>query len=300
MREFDPAILKKLYIPPPTSHKGQNGKLLLIGGSHLFHAASLWSLEVASKIVDMVFYASVPENNEIVQKAREQFRNGIVIRREDLESYVKEADCILIGPGMVRDYKLKEHLSSIKIDDIVFINNIKNEGEQSFLLTSYLLRHYPEKKYVIDAGALQMMDPKWLKHIKGLPIVTPHHAEFEQVFGIELATEDPYKLELILSSVAKEYGCVILLKGQFDVACSPTECALIPGGNAGMTKGGTGDVLAGLVASLYCKNDSLLSASCASYINKKAGERLFTDTGYYFNSSDLINVIPKVMKELIL
>jgi len=63
--------LKKLYIPPPDSHKGQNGKLMIIGGSHLFHAASLWALEVASRIVDMVFYSSVPENNQIVKKTKE-------------------------------------------------------------------------------------------------------------------------------------------------------------------------------------------------------------------------------------
>jgi NAD(P)H-hydrate repair Nnr-like enzyme with NAD(P)H-hydrate dehydratase domain len=51
--------LNQLILPQKDSHKGQNGKLLLIGGSELFHAASKWSLDVASKIVDMVFYSSV-------------------------------------------------------------------------------------------------------------------------------------------------------------------------------------------------------------------------------------------------
>src|SRR5258708_32454969 len=102
MNEFNQSDLKKIYIPASGSHKGQNGKLLVIGGSHLFHAASLWSLEIASKIVDMVFYASVPENEKIVQNAKEQFRNGIVIPREKIEAYIEEADAVLIGPGMVR------------------------------------------------------------------------------------------------------------------------------------------------------------------------------------------------------
>ena len=79
MRKFNTEILKKLYTPPSDSHKGQNGKLLLIGGSKIFHAASLWSLKVASRIVDMVFYSSVPENNQIVQKAKQEFRDGIVV-----------------------------------------------------------------------------------------------------------------------------------------------------------------------------------------------------------------------------
>lgn len=65
-----------------------------------------------------------------------------------------------------------------------------------------------------------------------------------------------------------------------------------------MTKGGTGDVLAGLVAALYCKNEAFLTASASSFINKKAGEKLFEKVGLYFNSSDLTDEIPKVMKNL--
>ena len=102
---FNEARIQDVYVPGPASHKGQNGKLLLVGGSHLFHAASLWALTIASRIVDMVFYASVPENNDIVQQAKAEFRNGIVVRRENLDDYAVEADCMLIGPGMVRGEK---------------------------------------------------------------------------------------------------------------------------------------------------------------------------------------------------
>ncbi len=66
-----------------------------------------------------------------------------------------------------------------------------------------------------------------------------------------------------------------------------------------MTKGGTGDVLAGLVAALACNNDLWLAATAGSFINKKAGESLFKKVGYYFNASDLAEEIPKVMNQLI-
>jgi len=66
-----------------------------------------------------------------------------------------------------------------------------------------------------------------------------------------------------------------------------------------MTKGGTGDVLAGLVAALACNNDVLLAAKAGSYFNKKAGEALFKKVGYYFNASDLASEIPVVMKQLL-
>lgn len=249
--------LKNLYIPPRGSHKGQNGKLLIVGGSHLFHAASLWALTVASRIVDLVHYSSIPENNEIVQKAKEEFRNGIVVRRKDVESYIKEDDCILIGPGMER----------------------VRETEQ---LTNALLKKYPSKQWVIDAGALQMLD---LSAIPKNAILTPHHGEFRGL----TKKEDPQEF-------AKQHDCIVLLKGEQDIAASPSQLRVIEGGNAGMTKGGTGDVLAGLVAALACKNDPFLATIAGSFINKKAGDELYEKVGPYFNATDLANQIQLTMK----
>lgn len=291
LKQFNPEDLNKLYIPTGTSHKGQNGKLLLIGGSHLFHAASLWPLEVASRIVDMVFYASIPENNEIVQKAKEQWRNGIVVQREQLENYIEESDAILLGPGMVRAEDALAH-SKYQITNIKDIEEIADEGLQTYFLTKYLLEKYPHKKWVIDAGALQMLELAWLKPLKGNVVLTPHIGEFERVFHL-----DP--LSSNVADMAAEHNCVIVLKRHTDTVASPKECVLVEGGNAGMTKGGTGDVLAGLIAALACKNDLFLAAKCGSYINKKAGEALFKKQGMYFNASDLAKEIPVVMNELL-
>ncbi len=289
MEKFNILDLKKLYVSSKDSHKGQNGKLLLIGGSRLFHAASLWSLQVASRIVDMVFYASVPENNAIVQSTKEEFRNGIVIPRSKIDSYIEEADCILIGPGLPR----KEG---------------QEEGEEDTKeLTENLLKKYPNKKWVIDGGSLQVID---LSFIPSNAILTPHFKELEKLFSdvIPNSFRDPVHegSEMlkqvqhdIVGKMAKKYSCVILLKGETDVVCSQEYCVRVSGGNAGMTKGGTGDVLSGLVAALNCKNDPFLAAAAGSFINKKAGESLYQKVGLYFNASDLADEIPKVMKELI-
>jgi len=251
--------LKKLYRPAANSHKGQNGKLLIIGGSELFHAASKWSLDIASKIVDMVFYSSVPSNNRLVQEAKQSFWGGIVIKRSHLNNYIVEADAILIGPGMDRSFYTK-------------------------FLVNRLLRRYPEKKWVIDAGALQMVNPKLLNVMH---IITPHHQEMAL-----LKNKDPR-----FDEENYQANCYCLLKGQKDKVFAPhnKEIIEVTGGNAGMTKGGTGDVLAGLLAAFYCKNDALTSALVASHINKKAGENLYQQQGQYFNSSDLVDTIPMVL-----
>ena len=272
MEEFNITDLKKLYVPLRDSHKGQNGKLMVIGGSILFHAASLWSLKIASRIVDMVFYSSVDSNNIIVQKEKEEFMDGIIVPRDKIEHYIDEADVVLIGPGLPRE------------------NGIEKGDDDTKVLTENLLQKYKNKKWVVDGGSLQVIKPEILPSSS---IITPHHQEFKTLFGLEPTFENAKKM-------AKKYDITILLKGEEDLVANKEKSVIIKGGNQGMTKGGTGDVLAGLTASLYCKNDAFLSASSASYVNKKSGESLYETMGLYYNSSDLTNEIPKIMKELIL
>ncbi len=250
---------QNIYLPDSNSHKGQNGKLLIIGGSQLFHAASKWSLDVASKIVDMVFYSSVPSNNKLIQEAKQNFWGGIVIERSQLKNYIEEADAVLIGPGMDRSFYTKS-------------------------LVNKLLKKYPHKKWVIDAGALQMLEPKLLREQH---IITPHHQEIAL-----LQEKNP-----LFAEENYQAPCFCLLKGPSDKIFSPRnpEPLKISGGNAGLTKGGTGDVLAGLLAALYCKNEALDSCLLASYLNKKAGEELYQKQGVYYNSSDLVEIIPEVL-----
>lgn len=282
MHEVTEADIKgKLYIPPPDSHKGQNGKLLLIGGSKLFHAASLWALNISSRIVDMVYYASVPDNNEIVLAAKKEFHDGIVIRRDQIDDYIQEADCVLIGPGLPRE------------------EGVEDGDDDTKALTERLLTTYRTKRWVIDGGSLQVVDPAV---IPPRSILTPHHIEFDRLFESRIMNYELRKkneMHILVQEMANKYSCVIVYKGQQDIVCSPNECRVVTGGNSGMTKGGTGDVLAGLIAALCCKNDQFLSAIAGSYINKKAGERLFERVGYTFNASDLVNEIPLVMKELL-
>jgi NAD(P)H-hydrate epimerase len=91
------------------------------------------------------------------------------------------------------------------------------------------------------------------------------------------------------------------VKGQTDIVCNGEgERRIIKGGNAGMTKGGTGDVLAGLIAALACKNDPFLSTIAGSFINKKAGDELYKKVGPFFNATDLADQIPLTMKQLLL
>lgn len=288
--------LEKVCLPDPYSHKGQNGKLLLIGGSILFHAASKWSLDVASKFVDMVIYSSVSSNNDLIQEAKKDFWNGIVVKREDIESYIEEADVILIGPGMER---AEPYLLQLKPEELERKLSQKLSAddwdEDTELVTNYLLHKYPKKKWVIDAGALQMVVPDLLTNTT---IITPHKGELERLQGmIEHRAKSLGESETNSFETLIKQGVTIVLKGPIDYVYVGNEVVEVKGGNPGMTKGGTGDVLAGLIAALYATNEKDVSAVVGSYINKKAGERLAETVGPFFNASDLVEMVPKVLWE---
>ena len=108
------------------------------------------------------------------------------------------------------------------------------------------------------------------------------------------------KLEMAFKNAGLDINdlkSTVLLKGEVDkitfVDGGSKQTIEIEGGNAGMTKGGSGDSLAGLVAALYCTHDKVTSAVVGSYVNKKAGDELYKTVGPFFNTSDLVEAVPK-------
>ena len=272
-------LLIQLYIPSNNSHKGQNGRVLIIGGSSLFHSASIWAAEIASHFVDIVHYSSTIENNEIFLSLKKKFHNGIVVAKNDLEFYINEDDAILIGPGMSREQN--------------------DEGKYTYSLTKSIIEKFSNKRFVFDAGSLQMMKPDWLLNLKQSPILTPHQIEFERLFKIEIINQSFEEKIKSVEKVAKQYRCIILLKAIDDIISDGVNTYVIKGGNAGLTKGGTGDILAGLTVAFYAKNNPLLSAILASYFIKRSGDQLFKTVATWYNNDDIIKIIPKTIKELV-
>jgi NAD(P)H-hydrate epimerase len=273
MHIFNESDLKKLYKPPLNSSKGQNGQVTIIGGSSLFHGAPLLSLTVASRMVDMVFFASPePSLGEIANKIKSKLFSFIWIPWEETEEYIKKSDAVLIGPGFMRYRGEREQVKGKRLDA---------EGERTKQITKGLLKKFPDKKWVIDAGSLQILNPDW---IPDMAILTPNTREYKMIFD-EMKPEE----------AAKKYNCVIVLKGQTTFVYSPEDCVEIKGGNPGLTKGGSGDVEAGLTAAILAKNEPFLAATASSYIIKKVADVLYKKVGTFYNSDDLAAKVPGIL-----
>ncbi len=280
MKDFDPKLLKKLYRPGKNSNGEDNGQIVIIGGSKLFHGAPILSLKAASRIVDMVFFASPEKSIEkVAARIKSELFSFVWVPWEEVEIYLKKSDAVLIGPGFMR-YSTENNNHHVKSGDCDEACILTRD------ITKSLLSKFPNKRWVIDAGSLQSMDPDW---IPSNSILTPNRKEFEMLFKENLDSD--YKV--LITKYSKKHNCTIVLKGPETIVASSEKTVVVRGGNAGLTKGGTGDVQAGLTAALYAKNDAFLSAAAASYLVKKSAESLFKKVGFQYNADDLAGRIPK-------
>src|SRR4030042_1257521 len=103
LKTFDKSDLKKLYKPRWDSGGEDNGQVTVIGGSSLFHGAPLYALKIASRIVDMVFFAS-PEKSvgEVANKLKSKLMSFIWVPWNEAEDFIPKSDAVLIGPGFMR------------------------------------------------------------------------------------------------------------------------------------------------------------------------------------------------------
>ncbi len=270
----------KKFIPArmANSRKGDNGTVLVVGGSYIYHGAPVLSSIAALRCGTDLVYTAVPKIN--VQATRAISPNLIVIPLVDqkltrgsvrklLGVIPKNLDSATIGMGLaVADKEALKILIKSLIDSDVRVS--------------------------LDASAL-------VKEILPLlpnknAVVTPHVGEFTRLFGESPPIEMKKRISLV-EKHAKKNSITILLKGPTDIISDGKTTYLNPKKIPSMTVGGTGDVLSGLVAGILSKNrNSLQSASAAAYINSLAGKLVQKKYGLHITSTDLLDAIPLVMK----
>jgi ADP-dependent NAD(P)H-hydrate dehydratase len=270
----------KKFIPPrkAKSRKGQNGIVLVVGGSYIYHGAPILSSIAALKCGTDLVYTAIPKIN--VSATRSVSPNLIVIPLVD-QKLTRGAVNKLLGA-------LPRNLDSATIGMGLAI---QDKNALLLLIKSLLDR---DVRLSLDASALI---PEVLPLLPNKNVVvTPHAGEFKRLFGIAPPDSKKERISLV-EKFAKENGITVLLKGATDIISDGKTTYLNEKKTPAMTVGGTGDVLSGLVAGMLSKNrNPLESAVAATYINGLAGKAVQKKLGLHMTSMDLLTELPFVMK----
>lgn len=263
------------------SHKGQNGKVLVVGGSDMYHGAPILCGSGAyNSGADLVFLY-VPEGNFDVTRASSpdfivRKYKGDYLTTESVKQilkFTKECDVLVIGPGLgareeTRD-AVVQILKKIKIPTVIDADAIKAVAE------------HPDILKKIDA------------------VVTPHTREFKTLAKRSLPKNQKNRIKVV-SGEAKRLSSVILLKSPTDIIASPESVKVSTAGNPGMTVGGTGDVLSGIVASFISQGVGMFeSACCAAFVNGSAGDELSRWKGHAYTVTDIVGEISNTIKRIL-
>ena len=261
-----------------TSRKGDNGIVLVVGGSYIYHGAPVLSSLAALRCGTDLVYTCVPKIN--VTPTRAISPNLIVIPLVD-QKLTLGAVKKLVGA-------LPRNLHSATIGMGLAI---QEKNSLLHLVKSLLDR---DVRLSLDASALIPEVLPILAH-KNV-VVTPHAGEFKRLFGDVPSDSNLERIKLVEENALK-HGITILLKGSTDIISDGKITYLCEKNTPAMTVGGTGDVLSGLVAGLLSTNrNPLESAAAASYICGLAGKEVQEKLGLHITSMDLIDSIPSVMK----
>ncbi len=285
IKEIRSGDVKKIFPKRDAmSHKGMNGKVMIAGGSPEYYGAPVLSaLGALYGGADLV-YLFVPECNFDVCRS---LYPDLIVRSfpgdyldmkavSPICDFAKNCDSVLIGPGLgEREATMEAMLKIVKELEI---------------------------PTVLDAGAIQVF-----QKIKDVPrqqiVLTPHHNEFETLTGKDIKINGSLSHKVVLlRTLATDLKINILLKGPQDlIASEEGEITANGTGNAGMTVGGSGDVLSGLIASLIAQGASPYHAcQIGAFAAGKAGEELFKTKGYGFSASDIAFELPYVLKNYLI
>jgi NAD(P)H-hydrate epimerase len=264
---------------PLESHKGDFGRLLVIGGSETFSGAPAYvALAALRSGVDLA-YVAVPEKT--AQTIASMSPDLITIKLEGthlntrnvsvLKTHIATADAIALGPGLGLHPETREAVKAV-------IETVESAA----------------KPLLLDADGLKAFAE--FKRKLNVPIVlTPHAGEYAILSGRKL----PENLQEKVSEVqktAEKLGAIILLKGSVDIISDEKRFKLNFTGNPGMTVGGTGDVLSGIVAAFLAQQiDPFEAAVAGAFVNGAAGDFVFQEKGCHMVATDLIQKIPHVL-----
>ena len=266
----------------PAGHKGNFGKVLCVCGSVGYTGAPIFASRAAVRTGAGLVFLAVPKSvwpvaavksDEAMPFPLPETADGklSLLAEESIRQRASDCDAVLIGCGLGRDWQtdaLVQNLLSI------------------------------EKPLVLDADGLNALGQsvELLQKRTAPTVLTPHEGEF-----LRLGGDLSRGREAAAAAFSQNYGVYLVLKGHHTLVAAPDGCMAVNGtGNSGMAKGGSGDVLAGMLLSLLGQGCEAYDACCAAvWLHGRAGDLTAADKGERgMTPTDLLEQIPYAMKNL--
>ena len=271
-----------------SSHKGNNGRLLIVGGSADYSGApAIAGMAAIGAGADLVYVASPEKSAEAIKSTSPDLivksLEGDKLSLSHLDEILKisdNVDAVLMGPGA----------------------GIDDETSKLFNVLAAKIK----KPIVMDADSLKQVELSLIKNREDI-ILTPHIFEFKSFFNIENDLRldiDSYDFKKVdenitqFQQIARRIKGTVIVKGQYDLILQGTKFRINKSGNPGMTVGGTGDALAGIVTGLLSQGLNTFDCACLGvFINGLAGDRAYDEKGNGFSATDLVSYIGGVIKD---
>jgi hydroxyethylthiazole kinase-like uncharacterized protein yjeF len=264
-----------------TAHKGDFGRLLVIGGSEVYSGApTLVSLGALRTGVDLVYLAAPTKTAYAISSMSPDLitikldgNNLNPSNMEMLKPFLNLVDAVAIGPGL-----------GLNPETVKFVKLCIEEVEKA------------GKPLLLDADGLKAF-AKFKRPLKIPLVLTPHSGEYTILTG-ETLPENQNDRASAVQKTAKKLKAIVLVKGKIDIICDTAKIKLNFTGNAGMTVGGTGDVLSGIIAGLMAQHvDPFEAAVTGAFVNGAAGDFVAEEIGFHMVATDIIDWIPQLLDD---
>ena len=258
------------------AHKGQFGRVGIWAGSVGYTGAPVFAARSAVRTGSGLVFLHVPPEiwSVTAVKCDEAMPCPLPDSDDELLERLCDLDAALLGPGLGTDEAVRDRVRRLcpKLDIPL----------------------------VLDADGLNAFAgcPRLLRERTAPTILTPHEGEFARLTGCGLPVDDRVSAA---GRAAEELGCIVVLKGHRTVTAAPDGRVWInTGGNPGMAKGGSGDVLSGIILSLLGQGfPPEVSAAMGVWLHSRAGDLCAQQLGEYaMTPSDLLDFLPAALREL--
>ncbi|MCW7071319.1 MAG: NAD(P)H-hydrate dehydratase [Methanophagales archaeon] len=281
----------------PSSHKGENGRVLVVGGGAFFGAPALTALASLRAGADWVTVAAPKSVSSVLAS----FSPNLIVQPLSAGA----------GAGILVEEDVPEVLDLVRRHDVLVIGMGLGAAEETKTAVRRIIEDEASRRVVVDADGFYGLrlpietergergEEERGERVEGKEksvVLTPHAGEFAKI-PRKRETETKGEAEEFVKDFSAANGVVTLLKGATDIISDGVRVKLNRTGNAGMTVGGTGDVLAGLVGAFFAVPtvEGFKAATAAAFVNGAAGDLAFEQKGYGLLATDVVENIPKVL-----